>query len=114
MKQKGESTQQTYIINMFEDVELYLRDLKKYYEDVQELNSEGLDLEDKKRKELDDKFKDKLRKYLPSSLNIINTTFDCKFSLYKEGQDLDAKLYVINTKVKNCKYGKKNSCKMVV
>ena len=88
---------------MFEDVELYIRDLKKYYDDVLELNEEGLEVNDKKRKDLDSKFKDKIRKYLPSSLNIINSNFNCKFSLYKEGQDFDASFKMIETKVRKTK-----------
>ena len=88
---------------MFEDVELYLRDLKDYYEGIQELNLEGLEENDKKRIEFDGKFKDKIRKYLPSSLNIVNSKFNCKFSLYKEGQSLDNKFNVITSKIRKDK-----------
>lgn len=88
---------------MFEDVELYLRDLKDYYEGIQELNLEGLEVEDKKRIELDNKFKDKIRKYLPSSLNIVNSKFNCKFSLYKEGQTLNNKFDLIPSKIRKSK-----------
>ena len=67
---------------MFEDVELYLRDLKNYYEGIQELNSEGIEQDDKKRLDINAKIKDKIRKYLPSALNIVNTKFNCKFSTF--------------------------------
>ena len=88
---------------MFEDVELYLRDLKNYYEGIQELNSEGIEQDDKKRLDINSKFKDKIRKYLPSALNIVNTKFNCKFSLYKEGQTYDSKFNLIPSKVKKSK-----------
>ena len=88
---------------MFEDVELYLKDLRDYYEDIQELNLQDLDVNDSKKNDLDNKFKDKIRKYLPSSLNIVNTYFNCKFSLYKEGQTYDSKFNLIPSKVKKSK-----------
>ncbi len=88
---------------MFEDVELYLRDLKNYYDGIQEFNLNGVDQNDKKRTDFDSKFKDKIRKYLPSALNIVNTKYNCKFSLYKEGQDYSSSFKVIPTKVKKTK-----------
>jgi len=88
---------------MFEDVELYLRDLKNYYDGIQELNLAQIEQNNNKRIELDSKFKDKIRKYLPSALNIVNTKFNCKFSLYKEGQDYSSSFKVIPTKVKKSK-----------
>ena len=88
---------------MFEDIELYLRDLKDYYEGIQELNLQGLEANDSKRTDLDNKFKDKIRKCLPSALNIVNKHFNCKFSLYKEGQSLDNKFNVIPSKIKKSK-----------
>lgn len=88
---------------MFEDVELYLRDLKNYYDGIQEFNLNGVDQNDKKRTDFDSKFKDKIRKYLPSALNIVNTKYNCKFSLYKEGQDYSSSFKVIPTKLKKTK-----------
>lgn len=88
---------------MFEDVELYLKDLRDYYEEINNLNDEGISNDDKKRLDLDNKFKDKIRKYLPSALNIVNDKFNCKFSLYKEGQEVSATFKMISTKVKKTK-----------
>ena len=86
---------------MFTDIEGYKIDLKKYYEELNKiLPSED---SEKQKKELDSKFKDKVRKYLPTCLNIVNSNFNCKFSLYKEGKDYDASLKMVDTKVKKTK-----------
>lgn len=86
---------------MFTDIQAYKVDLKKYYEELQKvvLSEES----EKQKKELDSIFKDKVRKYLPTCLNIVNTNFNCKFSLYKEGKDYDSAMRMVDTKVKKTK-----------
>lgn len=85
---------------MFADINLFKLDQKKFYEELKELNEITDDTKDKKIKEANDKFRDKIRKYLPTCLNIINTNFGCQYSLYKVGKDFDANFKVIETNVK--------------
>ena len=85
---------------MFDEIESYIRELRDYYDGINKFNSEGLSLNDPKRAKLDSSFKDKIRKYLPSALGIIDEKFNCKFSLYKEGQDYSATFKVVPTKIK--------------
>lgn len=88
---------------MMTDIEAYKLDCKKYFEDLDELKASNDPDMDKKIKELGEKFRDKIRKYLPTCLNIINTNFECKFSLYKVGKDYNAAFKVIETNVKKNK-----------
>lgn len=85
---------------MFTDINLFKIDQQKFYEELKELNEIDDDSKDKNVKELNDKFRDKIRKYLPTCLNIINTNFKCQYSLYKVGKDFDASFKVIETNVK--------------
>ncbi len=85
---------------MFADINLFKIDQQKFYDDLKELNAIDDDTKDKKVKELNAKFRDKIRKYLPTCLNIINTNFGCQYSLYKVGKDFDANFKVIETNVK--------------
>lgn len=85
---------------MFADINLFKLDQKKFYEELKELNEITDDTKDKKIKEANDKFRDKIRKYLPTCLSIINTNFGCQYSLYKVGKDFDANFKVIETNVK--------------
>lgn len=86
---------------MFNDIESYKIDLKKYYEELNGLEqNENIE---KEKQAVDARFKDKVRKLLPSCLKIINETFNCKFSIYKEGKDYDAGLKLVDTKVKKTK-----------
>lgn len=85
---------------MMTDIKLYEIDKEKYYNELNELNESGDTDIEKKTKEINDKFRDKIRKYLPTCLNIINTNFNCKFSLYKVGNDYDANFRVIETNIK--------------
>lgn len=85
---------------MFIDINLFKIDQQKFYEELKELNEIDDDSKDKKVKEINDKFRDKIRKYLPTCLNIINTNFGCQYSLYKVGKDFDASFKVIETNVK--------------
>ena len=86
---------------MFTDIELYKKDLKNYYKELTELDT--LTDHEAEKKAIDSKFKDKVRKYLPTCLNVINSTFNCKFSIYKEGKDYNASLQLVDTKVKKTK-----------
>lgn len=88
---------------MMTDIEAYKLDCKKYFEDLEELKASNSPDMDKKIKELGEKFRDKVRKYLPTCLNIINSNFGCKFSLYKVGKDYNAAFKVIETNVKKTK-----------
>lgn len=85
---------------MFADINLFKLDQQKFYEELKELNEITDDTKDKKIKEANDKFRDKIRKYLPTCLSIINTNFGCQYSLYKVGKDFDANFKVIETNVK--------------
>lgn len=88
---------------MFTDIKLFEIDKQKFFEELRELNESGDSEIEKKNLEIKSKFKDKIRKYLPTCLNIINTNFNCKFSLYKVGNDYDANFKVIETNVKKDK-----------
>ena len=88
---------------MFAEIELYFNDRQKYLEEINELNASEDENKEKKLEELNSKFKDKIRKYLPACLNIINTTYGCKYSLYKVGKDFDSSFKVIETNVKKSK-----------
>ena len=88
---------------MMTDIEAYKLDCKKYFEDIEEIKASSDPEETKKIKELGEKFRDKIRKYLPTCLNIINSNFDCKFSLYKVGKDYNAAFKVIETNVRKTK-----------
>ena len=88
---------------MFTDIKLFEIDKQKFFEELRELNESGDPEIEKKNLEIKSKFKDKIRKYLPTCLNIINTNFNCKFSLYKVGNDYDANFKVIETNVKKDK-----------
>ena len=88
---------------MFTDKKLFEIDKQKFFEELRELNESGDPEIEKKNLEIKSKFKDKIRKYLPTCLNIINTNFNCKFSLYKVGNDYDANFKVIETNVKKDK-----------
>ena len=85
---------------MFTDINLFKIDQQKFYEELKELNEINDESKDKRVKELNDKFRDKIRKYLPTCLNVINTNFGCQYSLYKVGKDFDASFKVIETNVK--------------
>ncbi len=88
---------------MFAEIDLFLTDREKFLEEINEINSSDDENKDKKIEEITSKFKDKIRKYLPTCLNIINTTYGCKFSLYKVGKDFDSSFKVIETNVKKGK-----------
>lgn len=85
---------------MFTDIGLFNNDKQKFYEELRELNMTDIEDKDKKVKEINNKFRDTIRKYLPTCLNIINTNYGCQFSLYKVGKDFDAAFKVIETNVK--------------
>lgn len=85
---------------MFTDINLFKIDQQKFYDELREINNLEAEDKDKKSREINDKFRDKIRKYLPTCLNIINTNFGCQFSLYKVGKDFNAAFKVIETNVK--------------
>lgn len=85
---------------MFTDITLFEIDRQKFFDELRELNQSGDPDASKKAVDINSKFRDKIRKYLPTCLNIINTNFNCKYSLYKVGRDYDANFRVIETNVK--------------
>lgn len=87
---------------MFADINLFKIDQQKFFEEIREVNMEPITQEEKeeKAKVIKDAFRDKIRKYLPTCLNIINSNFGCKFSLYKVGRDVNSSFKVIETNVK--------------
>jgi hypothetical protein len=88
---------------MMTDIEAFKLDLKKYLEDLNELKASNDPELDKKIRDLGEQFRNKVRKYLPTCLNIINTNFGCKFSLYKVGKDYNAAFKVVETNVRKSK-----------
>jgi len=88
---------------MMTDIEAFKLDLNKYLEDLKELKASNDPELDKKIKDLGEQFRNKVRKYLPTCLNIINTNFGCKFSLYKVGKDYNAAFKVVETNVRKSK-----------
>lgn len=85
---------------MYTDIELFKHEQEKFFDAIREANL-GDDQESKNKiRDINAKFRDDIRKYLPSCLNIINTTYNCQFSLYKIGKDVDANFKVIETNVK--------------
>ena len=85
---------------MLTDINLYINDRQKFYDEIREANLLDEDERNKKVKEINEKFRDKIRKYLPTCLNVVNTNYGCQFSLYKVGKDFDSSFKVIETNVK--------------
>lgn len=82
------------------DINLYLNDRQKFYDELKEANLLSEEDKVKQIKDIISKYKDKLRKYLPTCLNIVNSNYGCQFSLYKIGKDFDSSFKVIETNVK--------------
>lgn len=85
---------------MFADIEIFREEKQKFYDKLRELNETELPDKDVRVRELNVKFRDDIRKYLPTCLNIINTNYNCRFSIYKVGKDYDSSFNVIETNVK--------------
>ena len=85
---------------MFADLELFKDERQKFYDSIREVNESNFTDKDVRIRELNVKFRDDIRKYLPTCLNIINTNYNCHFSIYKTGKDYDANFNVIETSVK--------------
>ncbi len=85
---------------MFTDIELFKEEREKFYASLRELNESDVPDKDVRTRELNIKFRDDIRKYLPTCLNIINTNYNCHFSIYKVGKDYDSSFNVIETNVK--------------
>ena len=75
---------------MFTDIELFKEEREKFYASLRELNESDVPDKDVRTRELNIKFRDDIRKYLPTCLNIINTNYNCHFSIYKVGKDYDS------------------------
>lgn len=85
---------------MFTDIELFKEERQKFYDKLRELNENDVPDKEVRVRELNVKFRDDIRKYLPTCLNIINTNYNCHFSIYKVGNDYDSSFNVIETNVK--------------
>ncbi len=90
---------------MFTNLELFTQDKSVYKQSLVELESQPLnDLEKNNRKvELEENFKAKVRKYLPSALDVLKNTFQVQYSIYKVGKDFDANFHVVETNVRKTK-----------
>ena len=85
---------------MFTDLELFKEERQKFYDSIREVNESNFADKDVRIRELNVKFRDDIRKYLPTCLNVINNNYNCHFSIYKTGKDYDANFNVIETSVK--------------
>ena len=88
---------------MFADLEVYKEEKQKFQQQLIDLQASQLDDKDIRAREMQAKFRDDIRKYLPTCLNIINNLYHCHFSIYKIGKDYDAAFRVIETNVKKTK-----------
>lgn len=85
---------------MFNDIGLFEEERQKFYQEIREINTTNCDNPKVRIREANVKFRDNIRKYLPTCLNIINTCYKCQFSIYKIGNDFDSNFRVIQTNVK--------------
>ncbi len=85
---------------MFTDIDLFKEEQQKFFNSIREVNMSNDPDSKNKIRDINAKFRDDIRKYLPTCLNIIKTTYNCQFSLYKVGKDYDANFKVIETNVK--------------
>jgi len=87
---------------MFANLELFLQEKEVYKSKVEELKNSIQDPQElnKKLEEETEKFKGRVRKYLSSAISTINTNFQCQYSIYKIGKDVDANFHVVETNVK--------------
>lgn len=88
---------------MFADLEVYKEEKQKFQQQLIDLQASQLDDKEIRAREMQAKFRDDIRKYLPTCLNIINNLYHCHFSIYKIGKDYDAAFRVIETNVKKTK-----------
>ena len=88
---------------MFTDIELYNDEKQKFLDNVSEIENSDVTDKDVRLREANVRFRDNIRKYLPTCLNIINTNYNCHFSIYKVGKDYDSSFNVIETNVKKSK-----------
>ena len=70
---------------MFVDLNEFIKEKEEFLKEIVllEINNIEDTKEVKEREELKNAFKDKIRKYIPTCLNHINTMFNIKYSIYK-------------------------------
>ena len=90
---------------MFVDLNEFIKEKEEFLKEIVLLDINNVEdtKEVKEREELKNAFKDKIRKYIPTCLNHINTMFNIKYSIYKVGKDFDSSFNVIETNVKKTK-----------
>lgn len=90
---------------MFVDLNEFVKEKEEFLKEIGLLDINNVEdtKEVKEREELKNTFKDKIRKYIPTCLNHINTMFNIKYSIYKVGKDFDSSFNVIETNVKKTK-----------
>ncbi len=90
---------------MFTNLSIFPQEKETYHQTVQEIMNTVTDEEERNKKleEAQEKFKGQVRKYLPSALDVIKTTFQCQYSIYKVGKDFDANFHVVETNVRKSK-----------
>lgn len=87
---------------MFANLELFLQEKDVYKQKVEEIRSSSQSPEEleKRLAEAEEGFKSQVRKYLSSAINVINTNFQCQYSIYKVGKDFDVNFQVVETNVR--------------
>lgn len=85
---------------MFSDIVVFKEEQQKFFNRIRELNEANVPDKDVRARELNVQFRDSIRKYLPSCLNVINSNYHCHFSIYKIGKDYDSNFKVIETNIK--------------
>lgn len=90
---------------MFIDIELFTQEKQSYLASIEQIKQTILSADDqtKQLNILKEEYKSNIRKYLPTALSNIDSTFNCSYSLYKTGSDVDANFNVIKTNIKKSK-----------
>lgn len=87
---------------MFANLELFLQEKDVYRQKIEEIKSSTSSNEEleKRLAEAEETYKGQVRKYLSSAINVLNTTFQCQYSIYKVGKDFDVNFQVVETNVR--------------
>lgn len=90
---------------MFIDIELFIQEKQSYLTSTEQIKQTVLSIEEQKKQldALKEEYKSSIRKYLPTALSNIDSTFNCSYSLYKTGSDVDVNFNVIKTNIKKSK-----------
>ncbi len=87
---------------MFANLELFLQEKDVYRQKIEEIKSSSSSNEELEKRlgEAEESFKGQVRKYLSSAINVLNTTFQCQYSIYKVGKDFDVNFQVVETNIR--------------